>query len=60
MANSSPYTLQGSREKEINVSRKMREVVNYLDMLPYVRLRVDYTHVRLFCATVYEHPVVLV
>ena len=29
-------------------------------MLPYVRLRVDYAHVRLFCTTVHEHPVVLV
>ena len=29
-------------------------------MLPYVRLGVDYAHVRLFCATVYEHTVVLV
>jgi len=34
--------------------------INCLDVLPYVRLRVDHTHVRLFCATVYEHPVVLV
>ena len=33
--------------------------INCLDVLPHVRLRVDYAHVWLFCATVYEHPVVL-
>jgi len=33
---------------------------NCLDVLPYVRLRVDHAHVRLFCTTVNEHPIVLV
>ena len=34
--------------------------VTYFNMLPYVRFRVDNTHVGLLCTTVHEHPVVLV
>ena len=59
-ANSFPCRFQGSEEKKGKYARRVEEgEFNCLDVLPYVRLRVDYTHVRLFCTTVYEHPVVL-
>ena len=61
MANSFPCTFQGSEDKTDKYSPRVEgNEVGYLDVLPNVRLRVDYAHVRLFGTTVNEHPVVLV
>jgi len=60
MANFFPCRFQGSGEKKSKYSARVEEdESDCLDVLPHVRLRVDYAHVRLFRATVYEHPVVL-